>query len=88
MIECFGEGGEKRIRISVVVESLRVLFLWSSIATVGTGVLLTKHFGAINHGAIIMDIFGAPNVCSYLDFQPTFYLSYGYFQCYWASSTA
>jgi hypothetical protein len=74
MIERFGEGEEKGIRISVVVESFRVLFLWSVFATLATGVFLTKTFTEIDHTAIIMDVFGAPNICSYLDFPPSNYI--------------
>ena len=74
MIERFGEGRKKGVRISVVVESFCVLFIWSVLATLATGVFLTKMFTEIDHTAIIMDVFGAFNICSYLDFPPSTYI--------------
>jgi hypothetical protein len=74
IIERFEDSGEKGIKILVVVESFRVLFYWSFLALFGIGIFLTKAFVTHDHTAIISDVFGVSNICTYLDFPPATYL--------------
>ena len=73
-IERFVDSGEKGIRISVVVESFRVLFNWSFLTLFGIGIFSTKMFVTHDHTAIISDVFGVSNICTYLDFPPSTYI--------------
>ena len=71
IMERFEYSGEKGIKISVVVETFRVLFYWSFLAVLGTGIFLTAMFVTHDHTALIMDVFGAYNICANLDFPPS-----------------
>ena len=74
MMERFEYSGEKGIKISVVVETFRALYYWSFLAVLGTGIFLTEMFAAIDHTAIIKEVFGAYNLCTNLDFPPSTYV--------------
>jgi len=74
VIEVLEEANEKEIRISVVVENFRAMFFWCLLLVLGTGMVLTKVFVETDHTAIIMDVFGGTNLCTYLDFPPATYI--------------
>ena len=73
-IERFEYSGQRGIRIATIVESIRAIFYWSLLGVFGTGIILTKLFVTHDHTAIIMDVFGASNICTYLDFPPATYV--------------
>ena len=59
---------KKELNIGVVVEDFRAGFYYSFIFMLGVGFILTKCFTDVDHTAIIKDVFGASNVCTYLYF--------------------
>ena len=74
LIEEITDDGEHGIRIIVVVECLRALFYYGLVTTFVVGVVLTMLFVREDHKAIIMDVFGVSNICTYLDFPPATYI--------------
>jgi hypothetical protein len=74
MINRFEYSREKGIKISVVVETFRALFYWSFLAVLGTGIFLTAVFVTHDHTALIIEVFGAYNICANLDFPPSTYV--------------
>ena len=74
MIQRFQYCGEKGLKISVVVETFRALFYWLFLAVLGAGIFLTAIFVTHDHMALIMEVFGHPNLCANLDFPPSTYI--------------
>ena len=74
MVQAIEVSGEKAIQITVIVEYFRVLYLWMMLATTGVGIYLTNMFVTHDHTIIIRDVFGASNICTYLDFPPATYI--------------
>ena len=72
-VEVIKNDNNKKIRISMVVENFRALFYYSFLLIVLFGIFLTKMFTKVDSTAILMDVFGAPNVCAYFDFPPSTY---------------
>ena len=74
LVQVVSRFNEKAINIEVVVESFRCLFFIGFLGLTLLGICLTKMFVTVDHQAIIMDVFGGPNACSYLDFPPATYV--------------
>ena len=74
LIEELNDGPEYGIRITIVVECFRALFYYGLIFTLLLGYILTTLFVTKDHAAIIQDVFGAPNICTYMDFPPATYV--------------
>ena len=74
LIEVIKRGTEKEIKISVVVENFRTAFYWSFLGIIVFGAFLTKVFTKVDSTAIINDVFGASNICTYFDFPPSTYV--------------
>ena len=66
---------KKGWKITVVVENFRFLFHLGFLGTIIVGFVLTTMFVDFDHSKVVMDIFGAPNVCTYFDFPPATYVA-------------
>ena len=68
-------GGERKIRITLVPEHFRTLFYCEFLALVLFGMFLTLMFAKEKDTTqIITDVFGASNICTYFDFPPASYI--------------
>ena len=61
-------------KYDVVVENFRAMFFWGLLLVLGSGMVLTRAFVEGDHTAIIRDVFGGTNLCTYLDFPPSNYI--------------
>ena len=71
-------GNEKQIKVTVVVEKLRFIFLISFMVIIGVGVVLTElftpHFVSGDIKKPLRDAFGVLSVCVYFDYPPATYV--------------
>ena len=68
------ENGKNGYRVTVQLESIRVMYYLTLSIFLGIGKILTGLFVEHDFTAIIMDVFGATNLCTYLDFPPATYV--------------
>ena len=72
--EVVKKGGENELNVRLVVEDFRTAFYYSFALLLGFGYILTMTFVEVDHTAIIKSVFGASNVCTYIDFPPSTYV--------------
>ena len=65
---------DAKIQIFVVVEDFRAAYYVSTLLLLALGFVLTKLYVDIDHTAIIADVYGGTNVCTYLDYPPSTYV--------------
>ena len=68
------ENGKNGYRVTVQLESIRVMYYLTLFLFINIGKILTVLFVEHDFTAIIMDVYGAKNVCTYLDFPPATYV--------------
>lgn len=63
-------------KITMVVDNVRFLFYLLFFWTIIVGLILTTLFVDFDHSEIVMDVFGGPNLCTYVDFPPATYFTF------------
>ena len=75
MYEIVYVGPEYGIKVTTVVENFRALFYFGMVITVLVGYIVTTNFVTEDHAAVVADVFGGTNLCSYLDYPPSTYIA-------------
>ena len=75
MLEKVNIGQEHGLKMTIVVENFRALFYIGFVTVLLIGYILTVNFVTVDHTAIIQDVFGFTNLCTYLDFPPVTYVT-------------
>ena len=67
-------GNQPRLRITIFIESFRLLGILGFFFTLLLGYILTILFVTVDYTAIMVDVFGVTNACIYIDFPPATYV--------------